>query len=725
MPDLVKPVLKGLTLPALIDVSSGLGRGTVTVHATDEGGLGIRDVFIILDRRISMDYGLSEAFLVPSDGRDTFDDATPHSASTELTVTNATAPGNYAVVGVWVYDNAGNATGYTTDDLRAAGIDTRIRIVGGIDDRIAPTLAALTLPETLDVGAGLAPFVATVRATDAGGSGIADVTVFFDRPLGFDAGASDRLLLPGSSRSDTFGDTTPHTANGSYTLTDKTAPGTYHIARVEVQDKSGNVSEYTTAELEALGIRTAITVSGGIVDDTAPVLTSLELPATIDLRTGSANVEMRAGARDNESGTGVRDVVVYLDGALGYQGWSFANFAVPQPGSTDTFDDATPHHATSWLPLRANTPVGTYGVTRVVVTDAAGNSRDYDTAQLEAMGIRTTMTVADGKPEAAPARVTTTIAPDSVVHRVTTSTWGDGDWTAFKLVFEYDATQAAYGQVVVKDMGSELLEVSTSVSGGVGRVVLGGFTSADVSRAPAIDVVLQPLPGAQAFGYTVKSFVTGEFVQGFDHSGAGVVRQGTAAADRIDSAGRLTRIDGGDGLDWVVFNDRAARYTVRSAGDGFTVDDGAGYVAHLRNVERLAFADAAFALDVDVDEVPGQVYRLYQAAFDRKPDMGGIGFWIGQVEAGMSLGEAAGQFLASPEFRTRFGADMADGVFLDTLYRNVLHRTPDQAGKDFWLGALAAGIERPDVLLAFSASAENVEQVATLVADGFAYTPWG
>lgn len=724
MPDLIKPVLKGLTLPVLIDVSSGLGRGTVTAYASDEGGAGVRDVFIILDRRISMDYGLGDAFLVPSGGRDTFDDATPDRASTELVVTSATSPGTYAVTGVWVYDNAGNATGYTADELRAAGIDTRLRIVGGIDDRTAPTLAALTLPTTLDVGSGLAPFVASVRAIDeAGGSGVADVTVFFDRPLGFDTGASDRLLLPGSSRSDSFNDTTPHTANGSYTLTDKTAPGTYHIARVEVQDRSGNVSSYTTAELEALGIRTALTVNGGIADDTAPVLTSLDLPLTIDLSSGSANVEVRAGARDNEGGTGVRDVVVYLDGALGYQGWSFANFAVPQAGSSDTFDDATPHSATSWLPLRGHTPVGTYGVTRVVVTDAAGNSRDYDAAQLEAMGIRTTMTVADGKPEAAPARVSTTVAPDSVVHRVTTSAWGDGEWTAFKLVFEYDATQATYRQVVVKDMGNELLEVHTSVSGGVGRVVLGGFTSAEVSKAPAIDVVLQPLPGAQSFGYAVKSFVTGEVVQGFDHSGAGVVRHGTAAPDRIDSAGRLTQIDAGDGIDWVAFGGARAGYTVRKSADGFTVDDGAGYIAHLRNVERLAFGDVAVALDVD--GVPGQVYRLYQAALARTPDLGGVGFWIDQVEEGMPLDQAASHFLASPEFAAKYGAGVTDGLFVDALYRNVLQRASDQGGKDFWLGALAQGVERADVLLAFSDSAENVAQVAALIGNGFAYTPWG
>lgn len=724
MPDLAKPVLKGLALPALIDVSSGRGRATVTVHTADEGGSGIRDVSVILDRRISLDYGLSDSFLVPSGSRDTFDDATPYSASAELVVTNATAPGDYAVTGVWVSDNAGNATGYTVDDLRAAGIDTRIRIIGGIDDRTPPSLAALNLPETLDVGSGLAPFVASVRATDAaGGSGVADVTVYFDRPLGFDIGASNRLLLPGSSRSDTFSDTTPHTANGSYTLTDNTAPGTYRVTRVDVQDRSGNVSAYTTAELEALGIRTSMTVTGGILDDAAPVLTSLALPATIDLAGGSADVEIRAGARDNMGGTGVRDVVVFLDGALGYQGWSFANFAVPQPGSSDTFDDATPHSATSWLPLRANTPVGAYGVTRVVVTDAAGNSREYDTGQLEAMGIRTTMTVGDGKPEAAPARVATTITPESVVHRVSTGAWGDGDWTAFKLVFEYDATQASYRHVVVKDMGNELLEVHTSVGAGVGRVVLSGFTSAEVSKAPAIDVVLQPLPGAQAFGYAVKSFVTGEFVQGFDHSGAGVVRQGTAAADRIDSADRLTQIDAGAGLDWVDFGGQAADYTVRKSGAGFTVDDGAGYVAHLRNVERLAFNDVAIALDVD--GVPGQVYRLYQAAFDRKPDLGGIGFWMDQVEEGLPLAQAAGQFLVSPEFTAKYGAAVTDGAFVDALYRNVLHRTPDQGGKEFWLGALAGGVERTDLLLAFSDSAENVAQVAALIGNGVAYTPWG
>ncbi|MDT1853295.1 DUF4214 domain-containing protein, partial [Acinetobacter baumannii] len=73
----------------------------------------------------------------------------------------------------------------------------------------------------------------------------------------------------------------------------------------------------------------------------------------------------------------------------------------------------------------------------------------------------------------------------------------------------------------------------------------------------------------------------------------------------------------------------------------------------------------------------------------------------------------------------KYGAGVTDGVFVDALYRNVLQRAPDQGGKDFWLGALADGVGRADVLLAFSDSAENVAQVAALIGNGFAYTPWG
>ena len=58
------------------------------------------------------------------------------------------------------------------------------------------------------------------------------------------------------------------------------------------------------------------------------------------------------------------------------------------------------------------------------------------------------------------------------------------------------------------------------------------------------------------------------------------------------------------------------------------------------------------------------------------------------------------------------------------LYNNVLDRNPDQAGFDFWLGALANGATREDILVNFSESKENIANVADLIANGIQYQEW-
>ena len=51
-----------------------------------------------------------------------------------------------------------------------------------------------------------------------------------------------------------------------------------------MSDVYGNERTYTKAQLDALGFDTSFTILGGVADTTAPVLTSLDLPETVDLR---------------------------------------------------------------------------------------------------------------------------------------------------------------------------------------------------------------------------------------------------------------------------------------------------------------------------------------------------------------------------------------------------------------------------------------------------------
>lgn len=183
-------------------------------------------------------------------------------------------------------------------------------------------------------------------------------------------------------------------------------------------------------------------------------------------------------------------------------------------------------------------------------------------------------------------------------------------------------------------------------------------------------------------------------------------------------------LQGGAGIDTAFYAGKRADYSVVRSGLDATVSDSRGVDGKdsLSGVERIQFADTMLALDAD--GINAQVFRLYQAAYDRKPDLAGLGYWIGMAEKGVGLKEIAAAFTGGTEFATLYGAKADDAAFLTKLYANVLHRPYDQGGYDFWLNALKAGISRDDVLIEFADSKENVANVATLIANGIEYLPF-
>jgi hypothetical protein len=121
----------------------------------------------------------------------------------------------------------------------------------------------------------------------------------------------------------------------------------------------------------------------------------------------------------------------------------------------------------------------------------------------------------------------------------------------------------------------------------------------------------------------------------------------------------------------------------------------------------------------------GQVYRLYQAAFNRVPDLGGLGFWISAADKGQSMVSIAQGFMNSAEFTALYGANPTNTSMVTTMYTNVLHRAPDSGGVAFWVSVLDNHQATPaDVLAGFSESAENQQNVIGTIGNGFPYTPF-
>ena len=105
----------------------------------------------------------------------------------------------------------------------------------------------------------------------------------------------------------------------------------------------------------------------------------------------------------------------------------------------------------------------------------------------------------------------------------------------------------------------------------------------------------------------------------------------------------------------------------------------------------------------------GQMFRLYNASFKRLPDVAGLKYWISNHSAGIDSNRVIAQsFINSNEFSDRYGENITNEKYVETLYTNVLGRDYDQEGYNYWLGNLNNGTEtRYELLLGFAESAEN------------------
>jgi len=185
-------------------------------------------------------------------------------------------------------------------------------------------------------------------------------------------------------------------------------------------------------------------------------------------------------------------------------------------------------------------------------------------------------------------------------------------------------------------------------------------------------------------------------------------------------------LDGGTGLDEAFYNGNRDDYYVRADGDRFKVTDdwGSDGTDLLSNIERLDFKDIDVALDID--GAAGEAYRLYQAAFNRTPDLEGLGFWISKLDAGMDLGDVARGFVGSDEFRLLYGAQPNHVEIVTRFYHNVLHRAPDQEGLEWWVDVLDTGKANvSQVLVGFSESEENYARLIGTMENGIEFIPFG
>jgi hypothetical protein len=120
-----------------------------------------------------------------------------------------------------------------------------------------------------------------------------------------------------------------------------------------------------------------------------------------------------------------------------------------------------------------------------------------------------------------------------------------------------------------------------------------------------------------------------------------------------------------------------------------------------RTTAALAFAQSDEWIGVTVDD-------MYETTLGRPADQGGRNFWITQIRNGRSVPSMGGFFYGSNEYFTSSGGTA--GAWIDQLYLDILGRSSDQGGRDFWVGRFNAGMPRDLIALNFFQSIENRRQ---------------
>ncbi|GEM_PF-6785683 len=143
------------------------------------------------------------------------------------------------------------------------------------------------------------------------------------------------------------------------------------------------------------------------------------------------------------------------------------------------------------------------------------------------------------------------------------------------------------------------------------------------------------------------------------------------------------------------------------AGEAQSSDNPEAQSADTSSAETVTTDSSSVSQEPSVTYTPaeGFVVRSYGTLLGRAADEEGMRYWVSLLNNGTGGTEIIKGFIGSQEF---IGRDMSDEYFVDVLYRVFFNRTPDDAGREYWLSELASGVSRDEVLEGFIGSEEWV-----------------
>ena len=101
------------------------------------------------------------------------------------------------------------------------------------------------------------------------------------------------------------------------------------------------------------------------------------------------------------------------------------------------------------------------------------------------------------------------------------------------------------------------------------------------------------------------------------------------------------------------------------------------------------------------DRLTLRIEALYVAFYNRAGDMNGLDYWYGLIASeNKTLADLAGGFAVHPKFAEEYGG-LNTAEFVTKIYINMLGSAPDKGGLDYWVGTLNKGMSKSDFIATF------------------------
>jgi hypothetical protein len=346
--------------PTTINTASGPATVTVNFSATDSAaGIFYFETAFVDPTGVFFQRG--SKLLVPS---------TSVTSSVTIPFPAFSNSGAWTVGGVFLLDTSGNTTFLTPDQLSGMGFPTVLQVNSTIDTT-PPSLTSLSLSSSsLNTTSAPANLSVNFTATDPQ-AGVQTVQV--------------SLLSPSGASSPTVTVTVPPTPTltsaANFTFPKLSEAGTWTIQSVYIADAAGNTTILQTSDLMSSGFPTSFNVTSA-KDTTPPTLVSLSFaPTAIDTKLGPAAVTVSFHATDDLSG-----VTTIQAGFVSPSGVNTAQASASFAANTNVTGTAN-----AVFPMGSES--GTWVLTSVFLSDAAGNTTTLATSDLAGRGIQTNLTV--------------------------------------------------------------------------------------------------------------------------------------------------------------------------------------------------------------------------------------------------------------------------------------------------------------------------------------------